>query len=86
VTEILYYFHYNMGNSAGVIKEKLSWSGAFLGLGALLVLAAGCYCRQNKSVEKVTILDTIGNTPLVYLPALSQAAGAHIFVTDARCR
>jgi hypothetical protein len=36
--------------------------------------------KRSRQIKKITIVDIIGNTPLIYLPNLSKAAGCHIYV------
>ena len=64
------------------IKEKLSlrsmlWVGASC---AVLGSALWMHWRREKEIKRVSIVDVIGNTPLVFLPRLSLAAGCNIFV------
>lgn len=49
-------------------------------ISSVAVLAAIYRWWSRKEIKKVSILDTIGNTPLIYLPKLSKAARCHIFV------
>ena len=42
--------------------------------------------EKNQKIARRSIIDIIGNTPLIYLPKLSQAAGSHIYVTNVLSR
>lgn len=63
------------------VKEK---SNKKLIAGIVLGFMAGALWNKfrSKKVEKVGILDLIGNTPLVYLPKLSKHAKCHIYVVS----
>lgn len=68
-----------MGNIVGGGDGKTVPALFTLCLGSFLGLSAFYFFRR-KSIPKISILDTVGNTPLIYLPKLSKAAGANIFV------
>ena len=36
--------------------------------------------KKTKEIKKVGLCDIVGNTPLIYLPRLSKAAGSDIYV------
>lgn len=36
--------------------------------------------KASRQIKKITILDIIGSTPLVYLPKLSKAIGSEVYV------
>lgn len=36
--------------------------------------------KKTKEIKKVGLSDIVGNTPLIYLPRLSKAAGSDIYV------
>jgi len=61
------------------------WIGrnGLIAVGLLGLAALGLtrfYLCRRKTVEKVQLMDIVGNTPLIYLPKLSKAAGSDIYV------
>ena len=38
--------------------------------------------KLNTRIQKVGLMDIVGNTPLIYLPRLSKACGAEIYVNE----
>ena len=57
-----------------------------LGITGVLALIPFLYYKKNQKIARRSIIDIIGNTPLIYLPKLSQAAGSHIYVTNVLSR
>jgi hypothetical protein len=66
-------------------REKLN--GKIIA-GVLIGFMAGALWSKvrPRAVDKVSILDLIGNTPLVYLPKLSKQANCHIYVIPMKFR
>ena len=66
-----------------VIKEKV---GLGVVAGVVVTIGVVSFWRyvagRKREIEKVGILDLIGNTPLVYLPKLSKSANCHIYVKN----
>lgn len=69
-----------MGNLVKELKENINGLRLSVALCSATAIAVAYGCSRRKEIKKVSILDTIGNTPLVYLPKLSKAAGCHIYV------
>ena len=63
-----------------VIKEKVGLGVA----GVVVIIGVASFWRyvagRRREIDKVGILDLIGNTPLVYLPKLSKSANCQIYV------
>lgn len=71
-----------MNQAFSIIKERVSEHSLIAALTIASGIAFVCYKMRSKDIKKVTILDTIGETPLIYLPKLSKAAKCHIYVTS----
>jgi len=66
------------------IYMKIGKVGIIITAAAMTVAVLLWRERKHKYIKKLTILDTIGNTPLIYLPKLSKAANCHIYVITIR--
>ena len=59
-----------------ILYGMLAGAGTFLILQALRKL----YNSTSKEIQKKTLFDLIGNTPILYLKSLSQMTGCEIYV------
>jgi|JI6StandDraft_1071083.scaffolds.fasta_scaffold03491_4 cysteine synthase len=66
--------------AAGDVKGLLVGVVAGATLVALGWLCYGKINKRAKSIKKVSLVDCVGNTPLIYLPRISEACGAEIYV------
>lgn len=69
-----------MSEILAIIKEKAEQHPIITTLSTVAVISLGVFLTRKKEIKRITILDTIGNTPLIYLPKLSKAANCHIYV------
>jgi hypothetical protein len=69
-----------MSELLAIIKERASQHPIIVTLSTIAAISLAAYLTRKKQIKRITILDTIGNTPLIYLPKLSKAANCHIYV------
>lgn len=65
------------------MSDLLNNTNIIIGLASLTGASLFAYYlfRSRAGIDKKSILDYVGNTPLIFLPRLSAAAGAEIYVS-----
>ena len=69
----------NITQMGGILarREAIAFiTGGVLGLASCLAVS-----QWRNKPKRTTVMDVIGNTPMLYLPKLSKATGCTIYVT-----